>query len=166
MNFPDTYCAPAFYPPTHPAGMQALLTHSIETYHALPSELRRIRSRTLSRPSPYPQSRSSKSTLSPGHMRPSLSEINRSTTAFNPLALQEIPINANIASPVPTPKASKALKDIEPKRENAFGLAPHARPRVGSNARRTALGWTKRSNGPGKTSTDKKENAGQGVLTT
>jgi hypothetical protein len=95
-----------------------------------------------------------------------MSDINRSTTTFNPLALQEVPINANVISPAPTPKASKGPKDIEPKRENAFGLAPHARPRVGSTARRTALGWTKRSNGPGKTSTDKKENAAQGVLTT
>jgi len=161
----------AFYPPSHPAGMQALLEHSLENYRPLPSELRprRVRSRTHSRPSPYPQNRTAKSTISPDHMRPSLINGDRSFASFNPLALQEIPFNSNVVSAAPTPKALKVstplvVKEIEPKRENAFGLAPNARPRVGSNARRTALGWSKRSNG--KSSTDRKENIGQGILTT
>lgn len=60
---------------------------------------------------------------------------------------------------------SPLVVDIEPKRENAFGLAPDVRPRVGSTARRTALGWSKRSTG--KSSTDQKENAiGTGTIMT
>ena len=52
--------------------------------------------------------------------------------------------------------------DVEPKRENAYGLAPTAaRPRVASVARRTALGWSKRSTG--KSSTGQKENVSQGT---
>ena len=35
--------------------------------------------------------------------------------------------------------------DVEPKRENAYGLAPTTRPRVRSVARRTTPGWSKRS---------------------
>jgi len=47
--------------------MQALLEHSVQSYGPLPSELRpcRIRSCTSSRPSPYPQTQISKSTVSP-----------------------------------------------------------------------------------------------------
>jgi serine/arginine repetitive matrix protein 2 len=81
--------------------------------------------------------------------------------------LQQIPINHN-TNLMPAAPSLEALKpfsplfvDVEPKRENAFGLAPAVRPRVGSTARRTALGWTKRSTG--KSSTDLKENVvGQG----
>ena len=48
-------------------------------------------------------------------------------------------------------------------RENAYGLAPMACPRVPSIARRTALGWSKHSSG--KSSTDQKENiVGQGAV--
>ena len=47
--------------------------------------------------------------------------------------------------------------DVEPKREPyGFKLAPAARPRVPSNARRTALGWSKHSIG-GNSSTDQKK---------
>ena len=45
----------AFVPPRHPAGMWALLQHSLDNYGPLPPELRRIRSRTQSCPSPYTQ---------------------------------------------------------------------------------------------------------------
>lgn len=44
----------------------------------------------------------------------------------------------------------------EPKCEKILGVANSGRPRVGSTARRTALGWSKRS--IGKSSTDHKEN--------
>ena len=49
----------AFEPPRNPDGMKALLEHSKTSYGPLPSELRprRTRTRTLSRPSPYPRSR-------------------------------------------------------------------------------------------------------------
>ena len=74
--------------------------------------------------------------------------------------LQQIPVNRNVdlLSAVPSLEGLKQFPtDMEPKRENAFGLAPAAaRPRVGSTARRTALGWAKRSTG--KSSTDQKEN--------
>ncbi|KAG6825404.1 hypothetical protein H0H92_003817 [Tricholoma furcatifolium] len=48
-----------FEPPRNPAGMQALLEHSVKNFGPLPSELRprRVRSRTSSRCSPYPQAR-------------------------------------------------------------------------------------------------------------
>jgi hypothetical protein len=62
-------------------------------------------------------------------------------------ALQAVELNATdmyMSPAVPSPK-----------RENAWGLAPNARPRVASAARRTALGWAKRST---KASTDQKEN--------
>ena len=59
------------------------------------------------------------------------------------------------------------VMDIEPKRENAYGLAPSARPRVASTARRTAFGWLKHSTN-GKLSTGQKENVvsqGPAVMT-
>ncbi|KAF8867965.1 hypothetical protein CPB84DRAFT_1810241 [Gymnopilus junonius] len=151
-----------FQAPGSPGGMQALLEHSVQNYGPLPSELRSRRVRTNSRPSPYPQ-RSFKSTLSPEHTRSSMADLQRTPV------LQPVIINKNIMHAAPSLEAIKPFSplvvDIEPKRENAFGLAPNARPRVGSNARRTALGWSKRSTG--KTSTDQKENAvGTGALMT
>ncbi|KAI6028122.1 hypothetical protein EDC04DRAFT_164044 [Pisolithus marmoratus] len=51
------FAVQSFDPPRHRSGMQALLEHSIQNYHHLPSELgpRRMRSRADSRPSPYPR---------------------------------------------------------------------------------------------------------------
>ena len=146
--------------------MQALLEHSVQNYGPLPSELRprRIRSRTQSRPSPYPQTRIMKVVTPPSPEQMREPPRNRA-----PAVLQQINVNHNILSPAPSLDALKPFSplvvDVEPKRENAFGLAPHARPRVGSTARRTALGWTKRSTG--KSSTDQKENVvGQGTVMT
>jgi len=165
----------AFQPPRHPAGMQALLEHSVQNYGPLPSELhpRRMRSRTQSRPSPYPQAqvRAAITKVTP----PSPQEHPPSPDAHRtPVpVLQQISINHNInrMSAAPSLEAlklsSSLVAGVEPKRENAFGLAPAARPRVGSTARRTALGWTKRSTG--KSSTDQKENVkvgGQGAVMT
>ena len=70
--YADLLFLPAFSPPRHPAGMQALLQHSLENYGPLPPELRRIRSRTQSRPSPYPQARPIKTSISPDQSRPFL----------------------------------------------------------------------------------------------
>ncbi|PPQ91217.1 hypothetical protein CVT25_001175 [Psilocybe cyanescens] len=170
----------SFQAPGSPAGMQALLQHSVQNYGPLPSELRphRFRSRTSSRPSPYPQGRVSKMTLSP--------EKKRSTATIDiqdhrTPVLQQVPVNQNTRANKTSSKDNGtapflgALKpfsplvmddDNGPKRENAFGLAPNARPRVGSSARRTALGWSKRSTGAGKSSTDQKENAVGGVIAT
>ena len=148
--------------------MQALLEHSVQSYRPLPSDLRPRRVRTSSRPSPYPQSRVSKTTISPDQARPcNIEEIEQ---ALATPVLQEVKVNTNIkSSTAPSLEAIKPFSpiflDVEPKRENAYGLAPMARPRVPSNARRTALGWSKRSSG--KSSTDQKENVvGQGAVKT
>ena len=161
----------AFQAPGSPAGMQALLEHSVQSYQPLPSDLRSRRVRTSSRPSPYPQSRVSKITISPDQARPSKNvDVQQ---VFTTPVLQEVKVNTNIvvkSSTVPSLEAIKPFSpiflDVEPKRENAYGLAPAARPRVPSNARRTALGWSKHSTG-GKSSTDQKENVvGQGAVMT
>ena len=58
-------CLPdlAFEPPKTPTSMQALLEHSLKSFHPLPSDLRPRRVRTTSRPSPYPQSHVNKANL-------------------------------------------------------------------------------------------------------
>ncbi|KAJ7831679.1 hypothetical protein B0H14DRAFT_2592484 [Mycena olivaceomarginata] len=72
---------------------------------------------------------------SPESPRPSPAELHRAFATTH--ALQAVELNATdvyMSPAVPSPK-----------RENAWGLAPNARPRVASAARRTALGWAKRS---------------------
>ncbi|KAL1696581.1 hypothetical protein GGG16DRAFT_85014 [Schizophyllum commune] len=155
----------SFDPPRHPAGMQALLEHSIQNYVPLPADLRaaRARIRTESRPSPYPQrvaGRISKQSIV------SLQERNPSTKDLNRVAvdspLREVTVDKN-ASPAAVLSPKKKNAAVEPSAENAWGLAPDARPKIGSAARRAALGWTKRSN---KSSAGQKENVGQGTLAT
>ena len=138
----------AFQTPGSPAGMQALLEHSVQCYRPLASDLRTRRVRTSSQPSPYPQSRVSKITISPDQTRPS-NKVEEVPKAFATPVLQEIKVNTNNVKPssvVPSLEAIKPFSpiflDVEPKRENAYGLAPVARPRVPLNARRTALGWS------------------------
>ena len=153
--------------------MRALLQHSLDNYGPLPPELRRIRSRTQSRPSPYPHARSIKTSISPDQSHP---EINRGflksqTPVQTPTAaLQQVSINPNIKSPIPPVPSLGVLKSTlaanSPFMQDdstlvKFGVSA-ARPRVLSNARRTALGWPKR--GTGKN--DNKENASQGLIMT
>ncbi|KAJ6451363.1 hypothetical protein C8R47DRAFT_1229888 [Mycena vitilis] len=141
------YALQAFSPPKNPEGMQALLQHSVQNYGPLPSELgpRRVRSRTSSRASPYP--RQGLIPASPDQQRSSPAALHR--LASSPLRPLEVNPNVDVhMSPVV----------LSPKRENAWGLAPNARPRVASATRRTALGWTRRST---KASTDLKENNNQ-----
>jgi hypothetical protein len=150
----------AFDPPHHPSGMKALLEHSLQNYGPLPSELRprRIRSRVNSRPSPYPRTVKTSFTSAPSteQMRAAIVaavEENVSNAAMRiqgqPKALQQISVNPNIMSP--GIENTKAVEDkhgvaMSPgKLERVFGLPP--RPRVGSTARRVALGWAKRSTG-------------------
>lgn len=135
----------AFQPPRDPVGMKVLLEHSVQTYGPLPSELhpRRVRSRTSSRVSPYPQGRTIKVSLSPQQSRGAVVDTPR---AYH--ALQDVSLNPNLMSPMTV--LSPSVIALKANKENA------SRPRVASNARRTALGWSKR---PGKTSTDLKENA-------
>ncbi|KAG6884411.1 hypothetical protein C0993_011370 [Termitomyces sp. T159_Od127] len=162
------FAVQSFDPPRHPAGMQALLEHSVRNYGPLPSELRprRVRSRTSSRPSPYPQARVNKVVL------PSPSEnVRPLKNTSSPSVLQQIPINNNLAPAAPLHGFKSLLpvaimKDVEPKQENTVGPLAHARTSASSAPRRNALGSTKRNNGATKTSTDLKENVGQGMLTT
>ncbi|ESK93500.1 hypothetical protein Moror_1670 [Moniliophthora roreri MCA 2997] len=175
------YALQSFEPPRHPAGMQAMLADSVQTYGPLPSELRPRRKRTSSRPSPYPAARTIKVSISPESVRsippaeslppvPPIANDFMKNVTNSPL--QPKSINSNT---VPTPRA-KVFKKLNAKQtgdtgaeepfnpEDAFGV-PKARPRVGSAARRTALGWSKRSTG--KSSSDLKENSiGQGTGTT
>ncbi len=143
-----------FDPPKHPAGMQALLEHSVQNYGPLPSELRpkRVRSRTSSRASPYPSTRALKAAAaSPELITKKQDNVYRNATS-SPLG--DVLPHANLMTASPASKPFSPLIE-EPKRENAWGPAA-TRPRVGSTARRTALGWAKRSNG--KTPTKLKEN--------
>ncbi|PPQ74616.1 hypothetical protein CVT24_004162 [Panaeolus cyanescens] len=172
------YAIQSFQPPNNPALMQAMLEHSVQNYGPLPSELRphRVRSRTSSRASPYPQARVSKSksmeknaTVSP----PPAPVPAPPMPATRPLAtrplniLKDRTVNANLpsandsfhtikgnksstASNAPSLDALKPFSplvmDLDTQREKVFGAS--ARPRVPSTTRRNALGWTKRSNGP------------------
>ncbi|KAG6896180.1 hypothetical protein C0992_009838 [Termitomyces sp. T32_za158] len=156
----------SFEPPRHPAGMQALLEHSVKNYGPLPSELRprRVRSRTSSRPSPYPQARVNKAVLSSP-----AEKVHLSKDTSSPSVLQQVPINTNLASTAPLHAFKSFLpvpvvKDVEPKQVSNLGPLTHARTRAGSAPRRNAPVSTKRNNGSTKTSTDLKENVGQGTL--
>ncbi|KAK7047178.1 hypothetical protein VNI00_006844 [Paramarasmius palmivorus] len=168
------YALQSFDPPRHPAGMQALLADSVQNYGPLPSELRFRRRRTSSRPSPYPQARTVKVSISPESVRslppaeplpPVLPMPNDFMKNVTNSPLQPRVLNS---SNVPTPRAKKsdmkqkggeAEESFKP--EAVFGV-PKMRPRVGSAARRSALGWSKRSTG--KSSSDLKENSiGQGT---
>jgi hypothetical protein len=156
--------------------MQALLEHSLANYGPLPPELRRIRSRTQSRPSPYPQARSSKASISPDQSRSSIMDTTRSFLSTQPLqtstpALQQVTINPNIQSPDPLVSAVDYLKSESPfvletgesKPMKTFGLSSGARPRAPSTTRKTAPGWPKRTAGKN----DNKENSySQGLVMT
>ncbi|KAF9258752.1 hypothetical protein L218DRAFT_711641 [Marasmius fiardii PR-910] len=167
------YALQSFDPPRHPAGMRALLADSVQNYGPLPSELRSRRRRTSSRPSPYPQTRTSKVFLSQEYMSHSppaepLPPVPVRTTQVEHSLLQPKSVNTNhspMISKVSSLRPKKALAPVNNNIESqgsfnpdtAFG-PPKVRPRVGSAARRTALGWSKRSTG--KSSTDLKENSG------
>ena len=93
----------AFEPPAQRSGMRALLEHSRQTYVTLPAELRRIRSRTSSRPTPYPQpQRAVRVSLSPSTERPDIPSIQAAVAsapstapALIPQALQQRRVNSN-----------------------------------------------------------------------
>lgn len=163
--------------------MKAMLEHSQQNYGPLPSELRpyRIRSRTSSRASPYP-TRTLKSTLSPERQRSSVfvedshHEYNVSKPFASLLpapALQEISVNPNLSflSTIPVLNVKQFspfscdVDDVPQKPSDVNKMGLPARPRVTSSARRTALGWTKRSTGK-SSSSEQKENASQGSIAT
>ena len=157
--------------------MKALLEDSLQNYGPLPSELRprRMRSRKDARPSPYPQLRpvkfgASSETLS----SPTDPESVRCPTAVN---VQQVSTNkSGVLRPanLPTPRVNRVNSPIKYKQGTI-------RVRVGSNARRSALGRTQRngvkefadtfgvlrklSTSTNTTSTDQKENlAGMGSV--
>ena len=147
----------AFDPPRHRSGMQALLEHSIQNYHPLPSDVRRRRSRANSRPSPYPRTIKTSFTSSPVNDQLRAAVMNSvAATADSPPAqlipnaLREVTVDPNvITSPQREKPANEKLLMVPgDKLERVFGLPP--RPRVASTARRAAFGWTKRSTGQNK----------------
>ncbi|KDQ55355.1 hypothetical protein JAAARDRAFT_59878 [Jaapia argillacea MUCL 33604] len=168
----------SFQPPTRREGMQALLEHSQQNYGPLPHDLRprRIRSRVNSRPSPYPRTRKiSTSSIEEEPIPAVYLDSNRSPVSLRHAVLKQVSINPNISSPAPTlgqhKVASPFLVDLDRSAKfvhedsasfSAAGAPPLPRQRVTSSARRSALGWAKRSNG--RSQKENKENAGQGAL--
>ncbi|KAJ3972631.1 hypothetical protein EV361DRAFT_970780 [Lentinula raphanica] len=156
-----------FDPPRHPSGMKALLASSVENYGPLPSDLRPRRRRTSSRPSPYPQGRTIRVSLSPEYPRPNFVKETSSWTsnATQSPPLREVTANPNIAfdSPAPNPLINKKVFSRQTNSpEKVMQKRDNVRPRVPSTTRRNALGWTKRS---AKASSELKENNsfGQGM---
>ena len=108
------------------------LEHSVQCYRAyhpvtLPSNLHSCHVRTSSRLSPYPQS-SSKSSVK-NHDLARLDSSEEIQKAFTTPVLQEAKVNTNVTSTAaPSLKAIKPFSllflDVEPKRENTYGLAP------------------------------------------
>lgn len=164
-----------------------MLEHSKQNYGPLPSELRpyRIRSRTSSRASPYPAVRTLKSTLSPD--RACSQRLSRLSVTFDDFSvskaftsfdqdvsapLSDVTRNVNVVSPPPllevkpfTPFAVNVSEAVRPPMPEKNNVGIPLRPRVTSSARRTALGWSKRSTGK-SSSKEQKENISQGTLTT
>jgi serine/arginine repetitive matrix protein 2 len=142
----------AFRPPTHCSDMRALLEHSQHTYGPISAELRRIRSRTSSRPSPYPQpQRAVRISLSPSAVRPNV-------PAFSISEPEPAPVPSITPAAVPTTQVLQQraanLNAVAPaevsllvpaKSAKASGLPTQSR--FGSNARRNTDGWSKRSVG-------------------
>ena len=143
--------------------MRALLEHSRKTYGPLSAELRRIRSRTNSRPSPYPQlQRAVKISLSPVNMGPEVS---------TSVAPKPAPVPAPSVSPAPT-LASHPLQqrtvNINTTATGVSSLVPGktakgdsdslSQSRSGSGVRRSVLGWAKR--GIGKENQHKDSSSG------
>ncbi len=138
--------------------MRALLEHSRKTYGPLSAELRRIRSRTNSRPSPYPQPQRavkiswSPSTVSPEvptsvvpKPAPSPGPSASPAPALAPQALRQRTVDVNT-----TATGVSSLASGKTAKSNSDSLS---QSRPGSGARRSVLGWAKR--GVGKENQDK-----------
>ncbi|KAH6911246.1 hypothetical protein BKA70DRAFT_1460494 [Coprinopsis sp. MPI-PUGE-AT-0042] len=182
----SVYALQTFDPPRNPDGMKALLEQSVRTYIPLPAELRRMRSRKGSRPSPYPQTRTFKTSTTsinspPIIAMPSPASFKAKATgagtplkqrSINTLGVSPAPAlpqfklgNLKPMSPFTVRVNDSPLKENKKKMSNGSTDGSFVRPRVPSAVRRSALGWTKRSNGP-KSSMENKENAGQGLAST
>ncbi|KAI0247397.1 hypothetical protein BJV78DRAFT_1339302 [Lactifluus subvellereus] len=141
------YAVQSFKPPAHRSDMRALLEHSQQTYGPISAELRRIRSRTSSRVSPYPQpQRGIKISLSPSAVRPRVPVSEPGPAPVPPAApvsttqaLRQRAVNINTAA------AEMSLLVPGKSAKGDSGLP--AQSRLGSNARRNADGWPKRGVG-------------------
>jgi len=143
--------------------MQALLEHSIQNYHPLPSDLRRGCSRARSRPSPYPRSIKTSFSFSLANDQLRAAVVNSIAAASDtspvqliPNALREATFDPNM---IASPQCCEKFADEKPifisgDPEHVFGLPP--RPCVASTACRAALGWSKRS--IARTGPENKEN--------
>jgi serine/arginine repetitive matrix protein 2 len=145
---------PAFEPPAHRSGMRALLEHSRQTYGPLSAELRRIRSRTSSRPSPYPQpQRAIKISLSPSAVRPEVHTVAAPKPTQAPvLSVKPAPTFASqplqdriIKNTVTTTTTNVSASASEKNAKSDSGRLSQSR--FSSNARRSAPGFTKRGTG-------------------
>ncbi|KAI0696589.1 hypothetical protein BC835DRAFT_853465 [Cytidiella melzeri] len=162
----SVFAVQSFQPPHNKTGMQALLEHSKQNYGPIPSELRphRVRSRTSSRPTPYPIRQHF--SVSPEQHPAGQSFSFHDESSVSSMGLREISINPNITilSSPPTLEVnpfSPFAVEMETSKpdKSALGIP---RQRVSSSARRTALGWSKRTTGKsstGKSSSSNKENA-------
>lgn len=179
----------SFKPPHHAEDMKAMLEHSVENYGPLPSELRpsRARSRKDSRPSPYPQSRPVKPILSPELAPLSTHPEKASYPSSDPTPLVPLSSKLDNGSSLShfTNPPSLCIPSVGNTNNTSSTeyMKSTVRPRVASNTRRTALGWTKRngikgsvdtagvhgklSAGANTASTNQKENiAGMGSIIT
>ena len=88
---------PGFQPPHHPAGMQALLQHSVQSYGPLPSEVRphRLRSRTSSRPSLYHINRIFKSSVTTNSSKDHSQVDVTSKSSTNIPVFRDLPVTSN-----------------------------------------------------------------------
>ena len=167
------FAVQSFQPPRQPSGMKAMLEHSQQNYGPLPLELRchRVRSRTYSRPSPYPQRIVKAASPERPSPQPSPQKL-KETAADVTVATIAQPLkqkSTNVSSKTPAP-AIKNLNPISPfavdfercKGDRSFNERT-IRPRVPSSTRRAALGWSKRATGK---SSELKENTSIGTLNT
>ena len=176
-----------------------MLEHSQKNYGPLPSDLHphRVRARTSSRASPYPvRSRCPSIEQAPYSFTSRRPFVSPDPQEKSQNSMRSISINPNISNPnlsVPEtsnpgikvffpPPAAEAKSsppfsvhvDAEPPKEKAAPKAP--RQRVTSSARRSALGWSKKTVGKStvaktsaaKTSTgsEKENSIGPGIMHT
>jgi len=127
--------------------MQVLLGHSVQSYDALPSKLHpsRVRSLASSRPSPYPASRISKSSVTTNSLKDHTQIDNvkivhhhscfrSSATCLSP-RIHLICCTCARRAQILLPACDTLVKDEK----------LNTRPRVTSTARRSVLGWSKRT---------------------
>ena len=158
-----------FRPPRNPESMKALLQQSVQNFGPLPSELRpRRRSRTFSRPSPYPLARVGRVFYAPESKLdspPTGDRIGNGLLSQAPAVLQDVHTNSNVP---PSPAPSFTFKAFSPEKETLKQLSPlgrpAVRPRVGSTARRVAKRNTKSCNADQKENKENKENVSTGSV--